>query len=282
MTDMFLPSAFFEVLNHCKELLEGSPEVISVEVALATADVVRLSSALHKTAYADGREPISAVLQELLALQDKFDRMEDFLHEAYPFREHQGSDHPPSALFRGRWHTYGEIWAARIWNHYRWARIVLSEMVVRSMVDYPVSGRRFFSAAHCARTLATIQRMAEDTLVSTPAHWHHPVLDKVAARKLGAPGQGGSGAAGVPTLMWHLKIAGCATGVSQELWDWSYAVMQVVWRDMGMQHAIAIADVMEKERAALGTDTRTAHTPQVKVEVEELADDIQWLESRVA
>ena len=284
MTDMFLPSAFFEVLNHCKELLADSPEVISVEVALATADVVRLSSALHKTAYADGCEPIDALLQELLALQAKFDQMEEYLHDAYPFRENRGPDYPTSAVFRGRWHIYGEIWAARIWNHYRWARVVLTEMVIKSMVDFPVSSRRFFSGVHRARSLATIRRMAEDTLVSTPSHWHHPVLDKKAARSLGAPGQGGSGAAGVPTLMWHLKIAGCATGVPQEFWDWAYAIMQVVWKDMGMQHAVAIADVMEKERAALETDVKDAATATSYVKVEEVAgDDIRlWKDSIVS
>ena len=281
MTDMFLPSAFFEVLNHCKELLADSPEVISVEVGLATADVVRLSSAMHKTTYTDGREPIGSLLQELLALQAKFDNMEENLYDAYPFQENRGPDYPAAAVFHGRWHIYGEIWAARIWNHFRWARIILSEMVIKSLTDFPISSRRFFSAMDRARTLATIRRMAEDTLVSTPAHWHHPVLDKKVARSLGAPGQGGSGAAGIPTLMWHLKIAGCATGVPQEFWDWAHAVMQVVWRDMGMQHAVAIADVMEKERAALGADTEPATTTHVKVEEVTDEDARLWGDSRV-
>lgn len=270
MTDMLLPEAFFEVLTQCRELLQGSPETISVDVALAIADVVQASSVLSHTVHTDGRPTIEALLQQLLALQTRFDDLEDALHHAYPYEVHQGH-HPPIALFRGKWHAYAEIWAARIWNHYRWARIILNEMLIKATTEYPISGARFLSPARRDQGLATIKRMAEDTLISTPSHWHHPVLDSKTAKMFGAPGQGGSGAAGIPTLMWHLKTAGCAMGVSRELWSWSYETMQVVWKEMGMQHAIAIAGVMEKERAMQEKEMMMLNKMQVKIE--ELGDD---------
>ncbi len=268
MTDTLLPAAFFEVLDKCTELLEGSDEKICVDVALAIAEVVQLSSVLSKIIHSDGRATIEAILRQLLALQTKFHSLEESLFDAYPFQENQG-DYPPSAIFRGRWHAYREIWAARIWNHYRWARILVNEMLIKATVKYPISGKRLVSAAHEERGLATIKRMAEDILISTPSHWHHPALDSKTARLFGAPGQGGSGAAGVPTHMWHLKIAGNALGVPQDLWDWSYGIMQVVWKDMGMQHAIAIAGVMENERAIREKEMKT--TTQIKIE--ELAEE---------
>lgn len=268
MTDMLLPEAFFEVLDHCRELLEGSHEAVCVDVALAIAEVVQVSSVLAKIIHTDGRPPIEALLQQLVALQTKFGHLEDALHEAYPFEVNE-SDQPPSALFRQKWHAYTEIWAARIWNHYRWACIVLNEMLVKCTTEYPISSKRFISAVHKEKGLVTIRRMAEDTLTSTPSHWHHPILDSSTARVFEAPGQGGSGAAGIPTLMWHLKIAGCAQGVPQELWDWSFETMQVVWKEMGMQHAVAIADVMEKERAMREKEMRI----KTQVKIEELADD---------
>lgn len=265
---MLLPEAFFEVLDHCRELLEGSHETVCVDVALAIAEVVQVSSVLSKIIHIDGRAPIEALLQQLVTLQTRFDHLEDALHESYPYEVNEG-DHPPSALFRQKWHAYTEIWAARIWNHYRWACIVLNEMLVKSMTDYPISSKRFISAVQKDRGLVTIRRMAEDMLISTPSHWHHPIIDSKMARVFEAPGQGGSGAAGIPTLLWHLKIAGCAQDVPQEFWEWSYEILQVVWKEMGMQHAIAIAGVMEKERAMHEKEMMT----KTHVKIEELADD---------
>ncbi|RYO79121.1 hypothetical protein DL766_007867 [Monosporascus sp. MC13-8B] len=267
MTATPMPPAFFEVLGRCGELLEGTPDKICVDAALAIAEVCRLSAQMHQTAYTDGRSPVEALLQQLVALQTTLDLLEDRLHESYPFQENRG-DYDPTVLFRGRWHSYTGIWSARIWNHYRWARILLNEMLLKSTIEYPTSSGRFITAAHKDRCLAILRRMAEDILISTPSHWHHPRLDRETARALGAPGQGTARGLGVPPLLWHLKVAGSARGVSPELWKWSYETIQVVWKDMGMQHAIAIANTMESERAIQGKSVVTR-----KIKVEETAVD---------
>ncbi|RYP61024.1 hypothetical protein DL769_007887 [Monosporascus sp. CRB-8-3] len=243
-----MPPAFFEVLGRCGKLLEGTPDKVCVDVALAIAEVCRLSAQMDQTAYTDGRAPVEALLQQLVTLQATLDLLEDRLRETYPFQENRG-DYDPAVVFRGRWHSYEGIWSARIWNHYRWAQILLNEMLLKSTIEYPISSGRFITAAHKDRCFAILRRMAEDILISTPSHWHHPRLDRETARTLGAPSQGGAGGLGVPPLLWHLKVAGSARGVSPELWKWSYETIQVVWKDMGMQYAIAIANAMESERA---------------------------------
>ncbi|RYO92597.1 hypothetical protein DL764_008104 [Monosporascus ibericus] len=262
-----MPPASFEVLSRCGELLEGTPDKICVDVALAIAEACQLSAQMNRTAYTDGRARVETLLQQLVALQSILDLLEDGLHELYPFQENQ-EDYDPAVLFRGRWHSYEGVWSARIWNHFRWARILLNEMLLKSTIEYPISSGRFITAAQNDRCFAISRRMAEDILISTPSHWHHPRLDRETARRFEAPIQSGAGALGVPPLLWHLKVAGSARGVSHELWKWSYETIQVVWKDMGMQHAIAIANIMESERGVQGKNVVAR-----KIKVEETAVD---------
>jgi hypothetical protein len=201
----------------------------------------------------DDQPETDDMIQRLLALETVFDRVEPQLQAAYPFFEHQ-EDQPSLVIFRGKWHSYTEIWGARIWNHFRWARLLLGENMINFTIQYPRSSASYISPPHKVQCYSTIERIAEETLISTPSHWHHPMLDDASARKYEAPGQGGAGAAALPSLLWHLKIAGCAPNVPPEFWDWAYDILQVVWKSMGMQHALALAEVMVEHRKALQTE----------------------------
>ncbi|KAI0555039.1 hypothetical protein F4679DRAFT_570364 [Xylaria curta] len=250
MTDTPLPPGFFECLKLCKMLLQDCIESCAVDLAFATARLLQLLLTADRTTSLDDQQETDNLIQQFLAVESVFERIERQLRAAYPFVENR-SDQPSPALFRSKWHSYSEIWGARIWNHYRWARILLGEYIIRFTIEYPRSSARYISPPQKVQCYATIERIAEEMLVSTPSHWHHPVLDDAAARKYEAPGQGGAGAAGLPTLLWHLKVSGCAPNVPPEFWDWAYDILQVVWKNMGMQHAQALAEVMEEHRKSL-------------------------------
>ena len=173
--------------------------------------------------------------------------METSIAQAFPYETRHG-EFPSEAVFRGKYHIYRKSWGCRIWNHYRWVRIVVNQTILELTDRYPVSSMPLISAVWRRHSFDVIKRLAEDTLTSTPSQWRHPVLPDEAARSLEASGQGGSGAVGLPGLLWHLKIAGCAPGVPEELWHWSYNVIQCVWRSMGMSHARLLAEVMDGHR----------------------------------
>ncbi|KAK8034769.1 hypothetical protein PG993_009764 [Apiospora rasikravindrae] len=158
---------------------------------------------------------------------------------------------PQEAVFQGKYHAYSEIWGARLWNHLRWARILVIQKLLDVNNECPISGSVMLPKPRRDQCYSTAVRMAEDTITSTPSHWHHPMLDQASAKKFAAGGKGGSGGVGLPALLWHLKIAGCAPGVPPEYWDWTYNLIQVVWKNMGMHHALALAEVMEGHRAGL-------------------------------
>ncbi|KAI1423595.1 hypothetical protein F5Y12DRAFT_527425 [Xylaria sp. FL1777] len=256
MTDTPLPPGFFECLTLCKQLLQGCNESRAVELAFAVSRLLKLFLIADQPTFVDGQPETDDLIQQFLATEAVLDLLEPQLQDAYPFVE-QRSDQPSPALFRGKWHRYSEIWGARIWNHFRWARLLLGEYIIKFTTKYPHSSARYIPSPHIARGYSIIERIAEDMLISTPSHWHHPVLDEAAARKYAAPGQGGAGAAGLPSLLWHLRVSGCAPNVPPDFWDWAYDILQVVWKSMGMRHALSLAEVMEEHRKKLQADIVT-------------------------
>ncbi|KAJ3572745.1 hypothetical protein NPX13_g4946 [Xylaria arbuscula] len=253
MTDMPLSPGFFECLRTCQQLLQNCVESCAVDLAFAISRLLVLLLIADRANSADDQPETDNLIQKFLAEEAMLDHMEERLRTAYPFVEHRSE--PSPALFRGKWHRYSEIWGARIWNHFRWARLLLGEYIIRFTVKYPRSSARYIRPPHRVRCYDIIERIAEEMLVSTPSHWHHPVLDEAAAKKYEAPGQGGAGAAGLPTLLWHLKISGCAPNVPPEFWDWAYNILQVVWKSMGMYHALSLSEVMEEHRKSLEAAT---------------------------
>jgi hypothetical protein len=198
----------------------------------------------------DGHPNTDKIFQQLLGMDAVLSRLEEQLHTACPFTV-ETSDLPRAAIFRGKYHKYPEIESARIWNHLRWVRILVVQRVIDMSNGFPLSSSRVVTPTQRTQCFSTSSRMAEDTITSTPSHWHHPILSIDEAHKVATSGKAGSGAVGLPTLLWHLKIAGCAPGVPQDFWEWSYEITQVVWKTMGMQHALALAEVMEGYRAGM-------------------------------
>ncbi|KAI1267286.1 hypothetical protein F5Y18DRAFT_334415 [Xylariaceae sp. FL1019] len=250
MADMPLSPGYFECLKACKQQLEGSPDQYNVDLCTAIARLMHLLLPVDETAIIDDRPATDDRIQQFLEVERTFDCLDDGLRGVFPFSEHRMESSSP-AIFKGRWHKYHEIWRARVWNHFRWARLLLLGRIVEFTSKYPRSSARVIAAPHIARYYGIIQKTAEDILISVPSHWHHPALDNATANRLAAPGQGGTGAAGLPTLLWHLVAAGNAPNVHPDVWDFAHNTLQVVWKDMGMGHALALAEMMEDHRTKL-------------------------------
>ncbi|KAK8111550.1 uncharacterized protein PG998_008007 [Apiospora kogelbergensis] len=249
LTETPLPAVFFEALQFCKPALPEK-EQCCCDLAITIARFLRVVATLKSLKLTDGDLVTEGIFRQLLELDDLFEGLEISLQEAYPFSVEEG-DFPREAVFQGKYHAYSEIWGARLWNHLRWARILVAQKIIDLSTEYPMSSSAMLPTIRRDQCYGTAVRMAEDIITSTPSHWHHPMLDPVSAKKFAAGGKGGSGGVGLPALLWHLKIAGCAPGVPPEYWDWTYTIIQVVWKNMGMHHAFALAEVMEGHRAGL-------------------------------
>ncbi|KDN71319.1 putative conserved hypothetical protein [Colletotrichum sublineola] len=218
--------------------------VLLNDLAVLIARFVEISSIIHNHVISDGKPKTANVLQQLLDLDSDMASWETALEGDWLYQTSHASHLPPKAVFGGEYHKYHDVWTARIWNYYRWARVLVNQNVLDLADKNPISSLSLVSAAARDNFLANIRRLARDTLVSAPTHWRHPSLDGQAQIKVESPGGGGAGSAGLPALLFHLKVAGCAPGVPREYWEWALGVIQTIWGDMGMLHARSMMEAM--------------------------------------
>lgn len=184
----------------------------------------------------------------MLSLDTEFQEWDDGLTGSWRYHTKTASDLPPQAIFEGEYHVYHDLWFARMWNHYRWARILLNQMILDFASHNPMSSLPLLSVLEQDTRLQLIRRLSKDLLVSTPNHWRHPLLVDKNTAYFENPGGTGSGAAGVPVLLFHIRAAACAPGIPRTYWDWAQGIIECIWSDMGMLHAKSMLGSMTAYR----------------------------------
>jgi hypothetical protein len=186
---------------------------------------------------------------------------------------------PPEAVFRNRYHVYVHgMWSARVWNHYRWARILVNQTIIE--LDDLL---HTLDSQDRERHLDTIRRTADELLVSLPTHFRHPrltraqrdLIDQTCTLPPGAAG--GTGSASVPSVLAQLKVAGSAPGVPSEWGLWALRVTETVWAETGMLQAQVLAEPL---RAHLEQMPRVKIEEVQEVEEQHLNHEYQsWLKN---
>ncbi|TQN71874.1 hypothetical protein CSHISOI_03609 [Colletotrichum shisoi] len=240
---MPMPPDFYDWVSYGSQL-QLPIDRPSTDLAVLIARFVETSSMIHRHVISDGNPKTASVLQQLLDLESDLASWEAGLEGDWIYETINATHLPPKAVFEGEYHKYHDVWTARIWNYYRWARVLVNQNLLDLTNKNPVSRLSLVSAAARDHYLATIRRLARDTLVSAPTHWRHPALDGPAQITVESPGGGGAGSAGLPALLFHLKVAGCAPGVPKQYWEWALGVIQTIWGDMGMLHARSMMEAM--------------------------------------
>lgn len=216
----------------------------ATELLATISRFVRLSSRVRRHSLVDGEPKTVAVVLEALQLDSELAAWETATGGEWQFSRLEDSDLPPAACFGRRYHIYSDVWIARVWNYYRWARILVGQTILESAQKYPLSVAGYVTATLQQHLLATIRRLAEDILVSIPSHWHHPALSPAQRDRVQSDGRTGTGATGVPATLFHLKTAGGAPGVPYEFWKWSVDALDTVWAVMGMRQAQSLVEVL--------------------------------------
>ena len=223
----------------------------AVKLGMLIASFVELSSSVRFNVLHDGKISINSTLEQFLTIDEELGDWEDSLDGSWCYKTERGSHLPPAAVFEGEYHNYYDMWVARIWNHYRWSRILVNQLILELGSNNTVSGQPLISAEGRRQRLATIRRLARDILASTPSHWRHPLLGDKTPVPVQQKGGAGAGSAGIPILLFHLRIAACAPGVPSGYLDWAYGVLECIWGDMGMHHAKAMMDELLAHRKSL-------------------------------
>ncbi|OIW33198.1 hypothetical protein CONLIGDRAFT_163898 [Coniochaeta ligniaria NRRL 30616] len=237
-----VPKAALEWILQSRQSLPPEDKS-SAELLLTLARFLQLSAGLHGLSLTDIQPGTRELISDAMLIETKLAEWEE-QHQQPGSRwafSTEEADFPPESAFRGRYHVYvNGMWSARVWNHYRWARIMVNQTIL-GLDD------KTCSLGFRDRHLETIRRMADELLVSLPTHFRHPRLtrahrDLIDRTCILPPGTaGGVGSAGVPSLLVQLQVAGCAPGVPSEYGEWALGVLETIWSETGMLQAQTLA-----------------------------------------
>ncbi|KAJ9154748.1 White-opaque regulator 1-like protein 2 [Pleurostoma richardsiae] len=248
-----LPGVFFDWLSTGNKI-QIPEERPAADLALIMTKWVQLSAYIRQHAFSDGRPKTAESIKALLKIDAQLEQWASQLPPSWHFQTVEGKGYPPAAVFHGRYHRYRNVYTARMWSHYRWARILVNQMILECVERYPMSSLPLVSFPRQERILEVIRQTGEDVLISTPTHYRDPRLSREQLDEVQTAGGPGAGAVGIPALLFHLKVASCAPGAPYEYWEWSLGMMDTIWCEMGMLHARSLAEVMRAHKASLESE----------------------------
>lgn len=244
-----MPDNFFKPVR--ESITSGFlPEDERPAVALihTCARFASLSASAKASIYTDGHGAAADVMLQLLSIDEELEAWESTQQGKWLYTTHIGSTLPPEAVFRQTYHRYSDVWTSRIWNHFRWVRLLTNQMLLEFDERYPVDAVGVLSLPQRDRCYETIRRQAVDVLTSVPTHYKHPRLTYRHLDAIQTHGGAGAGAVGIPHLMFHLQVAACAPGVPLDVWTWAVELMETAWGELGMLHAKSLAELSRYHR----------------------------------
>jgi hypothetical protein len=233
----------------------------STDLLPILASLLQVLAVKRGTVFVDGAPRTSKMLQEILKLDAKMAAWEEGCSGQWAYTTVEETKLPPEATFNGRYHTYANMWITRVWNHYRWGRILLNELILGLLEEYPMSSVAMLGGNSTKalaatkqleqRCLETIRRIAEDTLISVPSHWPHPSLTPDQMIKVDGQTITGAGAVGIPTMLHHIMTATRAPCVPHAYIKWGIMTVDAIWGTLGMSMARDVRNILQKHLDAL-------------------------------
>lgn len=251
MAEGILPAAFFDWISLGSSMVQPE-DVPAAELIAVITRFVQLSALVRSRLLKDGQTETSDILRQALKIEQDLDDWERRQEGHWLFREEHAKAgfFPSDAVFEGCYHVYADMWTARVWTNYRFARILVNQLLLEGAERFPVVGGSLISTDQQKRSLDVIKRFARDTFVSAPTHYRHPKLGRT-QRELVEVTKGGAGigAAQIPTLLFQLKVAGAAPGVPYSYHAWALEMLRTIFADTGMLQARRLGDILEKVKA---------------------------------
>ncbi|KAK0646222.1 hypothetical protein B0T16DRAFT_328227 [Cercophora newfieldiana] len=251
MAEGILPPSFIEftMLGSSLASLEDMP---AAELLDLISRFVRLSAFVRSRLFKDGQPETFGIIQNALELEEQlgdWERRQECGVWAFTEERAEKNYFPPETVFEDSYHTYANMWTARAWTNYRFARILVNQLLLESVEHFPSSSLPLVPAAKQQQSFDVIRRIARDTFVSIPTHYRHPRLDHTHREHFDkTKGGAGIGSAQIPTLLFQIKVAGAAPGVPHSYWAWALAMMRTMWADTGMLQAKRLSDLLAKVR----------------------------------
>jgi hypothetical protein len=240
--DDLLPETFFEWISVSEKMVSEADRP-SAELIQVLARFVQLTTLVRTQPHFDGQPRTSDTIRQALAIDVELEAWERRQQGIWAVVEERVPDSlPPEAVFEGCYHIYDDTYIARVWNHYRWARIMVNQLLLECIDRFPTSSGSLITPEQQQRSLECIRRLARDTLVSVPTHYRHPSLQPAHWEYFDKTKFGAAvGVAGIPTLLFGIKVAACAPGLPDYYRTWALGILETVYRRTGMFQAKVLA-----------------------------------------
>jgi hypothetical protein len=110
------------------------------------------------------------ILREALLLDAELEEWDMQLPQSWRHRLEQHAEET-AVMFKGVSHRYRDFWTARIYNHYRWCRILVNKLLLTQLGPFSSE-----DAAQRSKSLDLISRQAADICSSVSIQFHKPTL----------------------------------------------------------------------------------------------------------
>jgi len=178
----------------------------------------------------------NTILAESLLLDDMLEEWELQLPQSWLYKLEQHTEET-AVMYKGISHRYCDFWTARMYNHYRWCRILVNELLVTQLG--PDSAE---DAAQRSKSLDIISRQAADICSSVSIQFHKPTLLEE-TKQTGVPAL-----SGCFLPLFQLAVAGSAMGVDEEIHDWVVSMLELIGHDKGVGQALAVIPGIKLQR----------------------------------
>ncbi|KAJ5428632.1 hypothetical protein N7445_010086 [Penicillium cf. griseofulvum] len=253
-----------ESLLECTKLamfLQQPAEAHGNRLTMIIAKLSNLRADISTNIYKDDQEIVSAasaIEADLIAWLAALPREFTYTtHTRSPF------DFAFQKQFRGispyddQYHVYPTQWVCNSWNQYRSARIIVSEIIlsrVRQISDSSsLASLSEEFRLHCRTLRSTIRRLAVEICRSVPFHLNAHQTQREPNLQPPESYIGGL------VLLWHLFVAGVVENPGHGLRRWVIKCLEMIGNTMGIDQALAVADIVAADPGVLHSVTEEEH-----------------------
>ncbi|TDZ20786.1 Aspercryptin biosynthesis cluster-specific transcription regulator atnN [Colletotrichum orbiculare MAFF 240422] len=158
-----MPPDFYDWVSYGSQL-QMPFDRPSTDLAVVIARFIEMSSFIHRHVISDGKPKTVHIIQQLVDLDHNLAEWEAGLKGQWEYRVVRADHLPAKAVFDGEYHKYHDVWTARIWNYYRWARILVNQVLLGLANQNPISSLSLISAASRDTMIETIKALARNIL----------------------------------------------------------------------------------------------------------------------
>ncbi|CAG7917661.1 unnamed protein product [Penicillium olsonii] len=181
-----------------------------------------------------------ALISSALMFEAELRDWEASLPASWAFEARTSDAH--SRTFYGQYHVYKDAWVSRIYNHYRWTRLLFNEMVVSTISTLAQPTPK--DALQRTQSLETISSMAVGICTGAVSH-----------EALSQRGPTADSASNLPPLngifmmLFPLAVAGGAAGTPDHVHAWVVGTLEQIGCTMGIQRAFEMIPQLKRSHA---------------------------------